>query len=148
MKQALRAKDAKSAKQAASEKSVTKTVSARSKTDKAKAQERQSRRRGANSARPLFVGLRYHGTVMASRPKQAQPRPAPRLYLVTPPVSDPAAFASELMPVIEAADVAAVLLRLADADERTPDQPRQGRRSVVQDRRRALSRRPSGDCRA
>jgi thiamine-phosphate pyrophosphorylase len=56
---------------------------------------------------------------MASRPKQAQPRAVPRFYLVTPPVSDPAAFTSELMPVIEAADVAAVLLRLAEADERT-----------------------------
>src|SRR5688500_11901691 len=56
---------------------------------------------------------------MASRPKPAQPRPVPRFYLVTPPVSDPAAFSSELMPVVEAADVAAVLLRLADADERT-----------------------------
>ena len=56
---------------------------------------------------------------MASRPKQAQPRPAPRFYLVTPPVSDSAAFTSELTPVIDAADVAAVLLRLADADERT-----------------------------
>jgi thiamine-phosphate pyrophosphorylase len=56
---------------------------------------------------------------MASRPKQAQPRALPRFYLVTPPVSDPAAFTSELMPVIEAADVAAVLLRLADGDERT-----------------------------
>jgi thiamine-phosphate pyrophosphorylase len=56
---------------------------------------------------------------MASRPKQAQPRAVPRFYLVTPPVSDPAAFTSELMPVLGAADVAAVLLRLADADERT-----------------------------
>jgi thiamine-phosphate pyrophosphorylase len=56
---------------------------------------------------------------MASRPKPAQPRPVPRFYLVTPPVSDPAAFTSELKPVMEAADVAALLLRLADADERT-----------------------------
>ncbi len=56
---------------------------------------------------------------MASRPKQPQPRALPRFYLVTPPVSDPAAFTSELMPVIDAADVAALLLRLADADERT-----------------------------
>jgi thiamine-phosphate pyrophosphorylase len=56
---------------------------------------------------------------MASRPKQAQPRPVPRFYLVTPPVSDPAAFTSELMTIIDAAEVAAVLLRLADADERT-----------------------------
>lgn len=56
---------------------------------------------------------------MASRPKQAQARAVPRFYLVTPPVSEPAAFTAQLMPVIEAADVAAVLLRLADADERT-----------------------------
>jgi len=55
---------------------------------------------------------------MAPRPKQAQPRPVPRFYLVTPPVSDPAAFTSELIPLIGAADVAAVLLRLADGDER------------------------------
>ena len=55
---------------------------------------------------------------MASRPKQAQPRPVPRFYLVTPPVCDPAAFTSELMSAVDAADVAAVLLRLADADER------------------------------
>ena len=38
---------------------------------------------------------------------------------MTPPVSDPAAFTSELVPVVDAADVAALLLRLADADERT-----------------------------
>jgi thiamine-phosphate pyrophosphorylase len=56
---------------------------------------------------------------MAPRPKQAQPRPIPRFYLVTPPVSDSAAFTSELVPVVDAADVAALLLRLADADERT-----------------------------
>lgn len=55
---------------------------------------------------------------MASRSKQAQPRPVPRFYLVTPPLSEPAAFRSELMSVVDAADVAAVLLRLADADER------------------------------
>jgi len=56
---------------------------------------------------------------MASRPKTAQPRPTPRFYLLTPDVTDAAAFASALGPVLEAADVAAVLLRLAEADERT-----------------------------
>jgi thiamine-phosphate pyrophosphorylase len=43
----------------------------------------------------------------------------PRLYLVTPPVADAAAFAPRLEEVLAAADVAAVLLRLATADERT-----------------------------
>jgi len=56
---------------------------------------------------------------MASRPKQAEPRPAPRLYLVTPPVTDAAALAGDLSAALDAADVAAVLLRLADADERS-----------------------------
>ncbi|MDI3470647.1 MAG: putative thiamine-phosphate pyrophosphorylase [Pseudolabrys sp.] len=56
---------------------------------------------------------------MAQRPKQAEPRPAPRLYLATPPVSDPAAIADALDAALGAADIAAVLLRLADGDERS-----------------------------
>ncbi len=47
------------------------------------------------------------------------PRPSPRLYLITPPVADPAALAPQLESALGAADVAAVLLRLAGADERT-----------------------------
>jgi thiamine-phosphate pyrophosphorylase len=43
---------------------------------------------------------------------------APRLYLVTPPLSDAAAFSRDLATALESADVAAVLLRLAEADER------------------------------
>ena len=56
---------------------------------------------------------------MAPRPKQAEPRPAPRLYLVTPRVADATAFAAPLVAALAAGDVAAVLLRLAAADERT-----------------------------
>jgi thiamine-phosphate pyrophosphorylase len=56
---------------------------------------------------------------MASRPKQAEPRPAPRLYLVTPALSDTAALTPALTAALGAADVAAVLLRLADGDERS-----------------------------
>ncbi len=56
---------------------------------------------------------------MASRPKQAAPRPVPRLYLTAPPISDAAAFSLHLSSAMGVADVAAVLLRLADADERT-----------------------------
>jgi len=44
---------------------------------------------------------------------------APRLYLVTPPIEDAAAFAPALEAALAAGDVAAVLLRLAGADERT-----------------------------
>ena len=47
------------------------------------------------------------------------PRPQPRLYLVTPALDDTAAFARDLDIALAAADIAAILLRLADADERT-----------------------------
>jgi thiamine-phosphate pyrophosphorylase len=52
------------------------------------------------------------------------PRPAPRreparLYLLTPPVDDAAAFAPKLQAALADAGIAAVLLRLAPADERT-----------------------------
>jgi thiamine-phosphate pyrophosphorylase len=56
---------------------------------------------------------------MASRPKQTEPRPAPRLYLITPPVSDANEFAPQLTAALSSAEVAAVLLRLADGDERS-----------------------------
>ncbi len=43
----------------------------------------------------------------------------PRLYLFTPLLADPAAFVPALERALPAADIAAVLLRLGDADERT-----------------------------
>jgi thiamine-phosphate pyrophosphorylase len=43
----------------------------------------------------------------------------PRLYVFTPLLADPAAFVPALERALPAADIAAVLLRLADADERT-----------------------------
>ena len=54
---------------------------------------------------------------MASKP--LPPRPAPRLYLATPELDDPAQLASELPTLLTAADVAAVLLRLKPVDQRT-----------------------------
>src|SRR5262245_36575053 len=56
--------------------------------------------------------------IMAS-PGKAEPRPAPRLYLMTPPLADAGAFSGDLAAAVSAADIAAVLLRLADSDERT-----------------------------
>jgi thiamine-phosphate pyrophosphorylase len=55
---------------------------------------------------------------MTSRPNKVEPRTAPGLYLVTPRVADVTAFAVDLAAALDAGDVAAVLLRLADADER------------------------------
>ena len=56
---------------------------------------------------------------MASHSKIADPRPTPRLYLVTPRLPETGAFAALLAEALAAGDVAAVLLRLTDADERT-----------------------------
>jgi thiamine-phosphate pyrophosphorylase len=53
---------------------------------------------------------------MATKP--VPPRPAPRLYLATPPVADPAQLASQLPALLAAADIAAILLRLTPGDER------------------------------
>jgi thiamine-phosphate pyrophosphorylase len=56
---------------------------------------------------------------MAPRPKNAEPRPQPRLYLMTPAIAEAETFALTLEPALAAGDVAAVLLRLAPADERS-----------------------------
>ena len=51
-------------------------------------------------------------------PRSRPGTPLPRLYLLTPPVDDPAAVAG-LADAMSGTDVAAVLLRLPDADERS-----------------------------
>lgn len=54
---------------------------------------------------------------MATKPIPS--RPVPRLYLATPVVDDPAPLAVSLAEVLAGADVAAVLLRLKETDQRT-----------------------------
>ena len=57
---------------------------------------------------------------MTTRSNRTEPkRPIPRLYLVTPAVAEPAALQAVLEAAVRGGDVAAVLLRLAAADERT-----------------------------
>ena len=51
--------------------------------------------------------------------KSATPRPAPRLYLATPPLDDPSSLVAELPDLLATADVAAVLVRLKETDQRT-----------------------------
>jgi thiamine-phosphate pyrophosphorylase len=55
-----------------------------------------------------------HAVSMGTKGHQ---RVAPRLYLVTPPVGNPADVADGLADALNATDIAAVLLRLADGDE-------------------------------
>jgi thiamine-phosphate pyrophosphorylase len=69
-----------------------------------------------------------------NRPK----RPIPRLYLVTPAVADPAAVRDMLGAAMKSGDVAAVLLRLAAADERTQMSRAKTLAPVVQDQGAAL----------
>ncbi len=75
---------------------------------------------------------------MATRPKRAEPRPAPRLYLITPPLADTAAFSVGVAEALAAGDVAAVLLHLAEADERSLINRAKALAPVAQDRGAAL----------
>jgi thiamine-phosphate pyrophosphorylase len=65
-------------------------------------------------------------------------RPRPRLYLVTPALDDTASFATALDAALDAGDVAAVLLRLADADERALINRAKAAAAIVQRRDIAL----------
>jgi len=62
----------------------------------------------------------------------------PRLYLVTPPLGDPTAFLRDLGAVLDAGDIAALLLRLEPADERTLINRAKSVAAVVQRRDVAL----------
>ena len=76
---------------------------------------------------------------MASRVNQIESRrPAPRLYLVTPPVAEPAGLSDALAAALGAADVAAVLLRLAATDDRTLINRVKALAPIVQDKGAAL----------
>ena len=74
---------------------------------------------------------------MARQP-QPDKRPAPRLYLVTPPLGEANAFARELGQAVRAADIAAVLLRLKPAGERELVNRVKALASVVQETGAAL----------
>ena len=73
---------------------------------------------------------------MATKP--APLRPLPRLYLATPVVEDPSSLAASLPALLAAADVAAVLLRLAPSDQRSMIQRIKALAPVVQNAGAAL----------
>lgn len=56
---------------------------------------------------------------MSLAAKPPPPRPAPRLYLATPEVDDPSHLVGILPDLLAVADVAAVLVRLKEADQRS-----------------------------
>src|SRR6195952_3941749 len=73
---------------------------------------------------------------MATKPPP--PRPAPRLYLATPELDDPSQLAASLPGLLPAADVAAVLLRLRETDQKTMISRIKALASTVQDNGAAL----------
>src|SRR5258707_8956395 len=66
------------------------------------------------NGRPIWKRRRHR---LATKP--VPPRPMPRLYLATPEIDDPSQLAAGLPGLLAAADVAAVLLRLKETDQRT-----------------------------
>lgn len=73
---------------------------------------------------------------MATKPPT--PRPAPRLYLATPELDDPSQLAASLPGLLAGADVAAVLLRLRETDQKTMISRIKALASAVQDGGAAL----------
>lgn len=69
---------------------------------------------------------------------KAPPRPAPRLYLETPPSGDVEALKPMLADALKAADIAAVLVRLAGGDERAHINRVKALAATVQDAGAAL----------
>ena len=70
--------------------------------------------------------------------KSPPPRPAPRLYLATPELDDPSQLAASLPGLLAGADVAAVLLRLRETDQKTMISRIKALASTVQDSGAAL----------
>jgi len=67
-----------------------------------------------------------------------QPRPPTRLYLITPPIEDAGRFAADLDAALNAADVAAVLLRFAGDEQRDLREPVAALAPLIQARGVAL----------
>jgi thiamine-phosphate pyrophosphorylase len=78
---------------------------------------RACRRRQSDEQCGQFFEIR--GTADDPMNLRSRTRPNPRLYILTPEVSDTAALSGVLAEIIGAVDTAAVLLRLRGADERS-----------------------------
>ena len=75
---------------------------------------------------------------MSLAAKPPPPRPAPRLYLATPELDDPSQLVSQLPDLLAAADVAAVLVRLKQTDQRSMISRLKALASVIQNTGAAL----------
>jgi len=78
----------------------------------------------------------YHASRMGTR--KVTEHAAPRLYLVTAPVGGPGTVADGLVAALQATDVAAVLLRLAEGDDAVLAERIAGLRNLIQSSGAAL----------
>jgi thiamine-phosphate pyrophosphorylase len=81
-------------------------------------------------------GSKEGGIDLATKP--VPPRPLPRLYLATPVVDDPQALLASLPQLLAQADVAAVLVRLKQTDQRTMISRIKALAPAIQDKGAAL----------
>jgi thiamine-phosphate pyrophosphorylase len=92
-----------------------------------------------NPDRRHSARLGSHANSMGSRDDTTEARrAAPRLYLVTPPIGAPDAIADRLADALNAADIAAVLLRFADGDARAIAERVKALRILIQSNDAAL----------
>jgi thiamine-phosphate pyrophosphorylase len=79
-----------------------------------------------------------HADSMGTSQTTVPPREPARLYLVTPPIGDAGAVADGLADALNAADIAAVLVRLGAGDERTQIERVKALRILIQSNGAAL----------
>lgn len=90
-----------------------------------------------NDNRRHSARMDRHANGMGTK-TETPPREPARLYLVTPPIGDADAIADGLADALNAADIAAVLVRLAEGDERTQIERVKALRILIQSNGAAL----------
>jgi thiamine-phosphate pyrophosphorylase len=91
-----------------------------------------------NDDRRHSARISLHANGMGTSQAAIPPREPARLYLVTPPIGDAGAVADGLADALNAADIAAVLVRLSAGDERTQMERVKGLRILIQSNGAAL----------
>jgi len=91
-----------------------------------------------NDDRRHSARISLHANSMGTSQTAIPPREPARLYLVTPPIGDAGAVADGLADALNAADIAAVLVRLSAGDERTQIERVKALRILIQSNGAAL----------
>ncbi|MGZ5960509.1 MAG: thiamine phosphate synthase [Rhizomicrobium sp.] len=91
-----------------------------------------------NDDRRHSARINLHANGMGTSQTAIPPREPARLYLVTPPIGDAGAIADGLADALNAADIAAVLVRLSAGDEHTQIERVKALRILIQSNGAAL----------